>query len=223
MAAALTLKSINLRDPYKLISCLIIQARPTLPQFDIARLVANRRTEGNSDATIRYEISFIRQAFKHCHEMDYRTNRLIEFPKDLKSSKQRLRYLTTEEEKRLLKELNPMRKIETGVSLTDQNIRQQLQDNYDLVVLLLDTGFRLNEISHLEWKYADFNERKLHIWRRKNKVETVLDMTQWVFDILTRRDKSTKWFFANKKGDGPRNYCRTSFKKVCDRAGLIDV
>jgi integrase len=155
--------------------------------------------------------------------MGYRTNRLIEFPKDLKSSKQRLRYLTVEEEKRLLKELNPMRKIETGVSLTDQNIRQQLQDNYDLVVLLLDTGCRLNEISHLEWKYVDLNDRKLHIWRRKNKVETVLDMTQRVFDILSRRDKSTKWIFTNKLGDGPRNYCRTSFKKACERAGFSDV
>ena len=42
-----------------------------------------------------------------------------------------------------------------------------MQDAYDLVVLLLDTGARYSEIAKIGWSKIDLKQREIHLWRPK--------------------------------------------------------
>jgi len=115
--------------------------------------------------------------------MGYQTSELT-FPV-LKLPKHRLRYLTIEEEQRLLSELNPKREVcglpeynkRTGV------IRRSMEDNYDLVVMLLDTGARYSEIATIEWSSINLKTKEIRLWRPKVKNESILYMSDRVYRI----------------------------------------
>jgi integrase len=98
-----------------------------------------------------------------------------------------------------------------------------MQDNYDLVVLLLDTGARYSEIAKIEWKSIDLKSREIRLWRPKVKNESILYMSDRVYRILKRRHESNdlKYVFANKKG-GQRNHATIAISKAIVRAGLDD-
>ena len=76
----------------------------------------------------------------------------------LRPSKQRLRWLTKEEEAKLLSNLSG--------------------DTCDLVVLLLSTGARYGEVAKLEWSSIDLETREIHLYRSKVKNESVIPMSR---------------------------------------------
>ena len=96
-----------------------------------------------------------------------------------------------------------------------------MQDAFDLVILLLDTGARYSEIANIEWRNIDLTDRTIQLWRSKVENETVLFMTDRVFDVLSRRldTKSSPFIFNNRDG-APRGYCTQSIRKAILRAGL---
>jgi len=102
---------------------------------DIQRLVLARRKEGVSDATILSELVTLSQTIKLIKRLGYAHPDIyiaqIKGENKLRPSKQRLRWLTKEEETRLLSNLS--------------------EDTYDFVVLLLSTGARYGEVAKLEW------------------------------------------------------------------------
>ncbi len=92
-----------------------------------------------------------------------------------------------------------------------------------LVILLLDTGARYSEIANIEWSRIDLASRTVHLWRQKVQNETVLFMTDRVFEVLSRRDanKASRYVFCNRNGDA-RGYSAMSIRKAIQRAGLCD-
>jgi hypothetical protein len=64
------------------------------------------------------------------------------------------------------------------------------QDNYDLVVLLLDTGARYGEITNINWSAIDLDKGTINLWRPKVRNESIIYMTTRVKNILTRRYES---------------------------------
>ena len=98
-----------------------------------------------------------------------------------------------------------------------------MQDAYDLVILLLDTGARYSEIANIEWSRIDLNERIIHLWRPKVQNEGILFMTDRVHDVLIRRalTRTSRYVFQNRKG-GPRGYVSQSIRKAMRKAGLND-
>jgi integrase len=148
----------------------------------------------------------------------------VNFPA-VRLSAGRLRYITPEEEARLLAELDPDRQL-NGLSRhrpRSPDMTAALQDLYDLIVTLLDTGARCGEIRALEWTQVDLDTRTIRLWRPKVRNESVIFMTGRVFQILLRRKKSAspRFVFTNREG-GPRNHPRNSWRKAFDRAGLQD-
>ena len=148
----------------------------------------------------------------------------LDFPK-VKVPKSRLRYLSVDEEKRLLKELDPKREGQ-GIQpykKRPESIQNSFQDIYDLVVILLDTGARYSEIANIQWESIDLTERTIRLWRPKVQNESVLYMTDRVHRILQRRyqDKETEYVFTSKSG-GPRGYATTAIRRAFRRAGLED-
>lgn len=137
----------------------------------------------------------------------------------------RLRYLTIEEEQRLLIELDPYREGKGLAPFVQRRAQQKtrMQDNYDLVILLLDTGARYSEIAGLRWDQIDLANKSIRLWRPKVQNESILFMTNRVFEILSRRvgSRQSEFVFSSIKG-GTRLYTVEAIRKALRRAGLSD-
>jgi integrase len=143
----------------------------------------------------------------------------------MKLPKTSLRYLSDAEERRLLDCLAPMRE---GSGLRpfderDDEMKRTLQDAYDLVILLLDTGARYSEIANIEWSRIHLNDRTINLWRSKVQNETVLYMTDRVYEVLSRRatNRVGPYLFRSRNG-GSRGYASQSIRKALRKAGLHD-
>ncbi len=147
----------------------------------------------------------------------------LEYPK-LKIDNKRLRFLSIEEEKRLIAELDPKIDLPYRPSYEDRPAKENRmrQDNYDLVILLLDTGARYGEIAGITWDRINMEENTINLWRPKVKNESIICMTSRVHEVLQRRskEKQTDYLFTNEMGDGPRNHATSGIKKAMKRAGI---
>lgn len=194
-----------------------------LTKKDLIRFVQARRAAGFSDATIKHQLNIVRGTWRLMKDMNYKVSEL-EYPDDIKPSKKRVRFLTLEEEHRLLAELDPYREGRGLKPYKDRSeeLKRQMQDAYDIVVVLLDTGCRYSEIANIRWKDIDLKGRKVHLYRPKVENESILDMTDRVTDVMIRRINgrhSEEYLFTNKKG-GPRGYARQAIVKGMKRAKL---
>ena len=148
----------------------------------------------------------------------------VEIP-SVKLSRGRLRYLTVEEEHRLLDAVDPRREVK-GLAPYDERIpriKTQMQDVYDFIIVLLDTGARHGEICTLEWTQINFTSRTIALWRSKVKNESILYMSDRVYEVLVRRhaNGTSKFIFTNSKGVA-RKHINMTFHKAFQRAGLPD-
>ena len=190
---------------------------------NLERLLQQRRADGVKSQTIKHCLSVIKGTIKLARSQRYRVPDL-EFPA-VRVANQRLRYLTVDEERRLLLALDPKR---TGPGLVrspnqEPELRQQLQDLYDLVILLLDTGARCSEIRRLQWDDIDLELGTIRLWRSKVGNEGLLYMTARSRGVLVKRRETatSKYVFTNKIG-GMRNHPHAAWRKAFNRAGLRD-
>lgn len=193
-----------------------------LTSHDLERFKRDRLAQKVSPQTIKHGLNLIRGAWKTARKLGYQANDL-EFPV-IKPTKAPLRFLSHAEEKRLIANLEPQRDM-PGLPPHDERTPEQirnLQDAYDLVVVLLDTGARYGEVANLEWQQIDLGERAIRLWRPKVQNESIIFMTDRVYSILQRRqvENPGTYVFQNRQG-GPRGYVATSIRKAIKRAGLV--
>ena len=194
-----------------------------LTSSDMERFRLDWQRKGLSNQTIKHVQGAVRGALKYAKRMGYRVPE-IDFP-SIKISKGKLRYLSFEEEKRLLTVVDPQREIK-GLARHGQRPAQtqsEMQDVYDFLVLLLDTGARHTEMATLVWQRVDMNARTISLWRSKVNNESILYMTDRVFEILSHRSSGRKseFVFTNRSGQA-RGYVATTFRKAFARAALPD-
>lgn len=195
-----------------------------LTNADLDQLVACRRNDGKSEHTIKHTLNVVRGMWKLAKRRNYKVSD-IDFPV-ISVPKNRTRYLSMEEEKRLIRELSPYREG-TGLPPYEKRsdeLKRNMWDAHDLVIILLDTGARLNEIQTLEWKDVDLTSKIIHLWRHKTKSETVLYMTNRIHEIIQRRkdNRNNSEYLFCARDNGPRKYARQSVAKAFKRAGLKD-
>lgn len=190
---------------------------------DLERLVHKRKAEGDKPATMKNEIGLIRSTIKEMIKLGYKVNREIVYPVFKTAS--RLRYLDPTEEAALLTQLQSeaSRNGVKAVESRTPEMQRNLQDNYDLVVFLLDTGSRYSEAANIPWSAIDLREGTIDLFRSKVNNTDRLYMTARLHDVLQRRVKDRRpdgrYVFENKAGD-ERGYCTQAIKKAIDRAGL---
>ncbi|APA71050.1 integrase [Janthinobacterium sp. 1_2014MBL_MicDiv] len=191
----------------------------------IERLVAKRKAEGDKPATIKHEIGLISSTLREMQRLGYKTNRDVVFPQ-LKTS-YRLRYLDSNDEAALLRELDP-NTVRSGVKTLEARtpeMQRNIQDNYDLVIMLLDTGCRYSEAANLPWTAVNLEAGTLNIYRSKVNNEDVLFMTDRLREVVLRRHADrrpdARYLFENKLGTA-RGYAAQAIKKAMDRAGMND-
>lgn len=184
--------------------------------------VEQRRSEGCAAQTVKHGVMMICAVIKQARREGY-TVATVE-PPAVPIKANRLRYLSYEEERRLLAELDPFR-TGRGIPGPDQrpsHILKELHDNHDLVIMLLDTGARYSEIAKLQWDQIDLQDKSIRLWRSKVGNESVIYMTTRVFDLLERRSankNSPTHVFTNRNG-GPRGHSCIAIRKAIRRAGL---
>lgn len=112
----------------------------TLSSADLERFKRTRSTAGISPQTIKHSFGVLIGAVKLAKRVGHQVP-VLDVP-TVKLPRHKLRYLSEAEELRLISELDPTRdcrhfaKLERRHPLTVQ----QMQDTFDLVVILLDTG-----------------------------------------------------------------------------------
>ena len=195
----------------------------SLTNGDLDRHKTMRTLQGRAPQTIKHELNLIMGAIRFAKRNGFDIPDLTPPPVKIPGGK--LRYLSTDEEKRLLRELDPNR-VSNGLAPIDERDPKKLramQDNYDLIVILLDTGARYSEIASLTWDQIDFENRLIRLWRSKVENESILFMTTRVADVIADRAavRTCKFLFSNLEG-GARGYSVIAIRKAFDRAGLHD-
>lgn len=195
-----------------------------LSAHDLERLKRDREAAGISAQSIKHMLNFTRAASKLARRLGYQVAD-VSFPQ-VKTPKYQLRYLSEAEERRLLQELDPKRERKglTPYAKRNAELKRTMQDAYDLVILLLDTGARYSEMANIEWARIDLATQEIHLWRPKVQNEAVIYMTDRVQQVLKRRalpPGNGKWVFRNKTG-GPRGYASQAIRKALRKAGLSD-
>lgn len=169
------------------------------------KLVSLRRKDGVAEGTIRLMLTTLKGVLNWSKSAGYLQPDNLVIPK-IRVNNQRTRILSQSEESRLLERLT-----------LNKN-----PDDYDLVVLLLDTAARLNEIQQLRWESIDLKNGEINLWRTKTNTESILKLTDRSLEILKRRQTTTKHselVFPSKKG-GLRRTTPKSIQNVYKEIGL---
>lgn len=188
---------------------------------EIYKFYGELRNRKYQPSTNRRLLNIIKQTIDMAKRMGY----LVPDPEYPKVSVKptRFRYLSIEEEKTLLESLDPRRPITSQPPYEKRRpeFNAHQQQHYDFVVMLLDTGARFSEIATLEWSSIDLETKTINLWRPKVRNESILYMTDRVYDILNRKfeTKSGRYIFTNTSG-GPMSYIPKMWRRTFERAGL---
>lgn len=171
----------------------------------IYQFIAKRRKDGVADNTINHELRLFRHAFKFAVKIWDLIDETPFLQLDIPTGdKKRVRYLSTEEEKRLYE------------ALPEWLI--------PIVTVARESGLRLTNITNLTWTQVDLFKRIIIIEETKNGDPVGIPMTEKLFETLKARNKvrrlDSDYVFAFKKDGTPflRYYISEQFRKACKRA-----
>ncbi len=172
-----------------------------------------RRLEHVSASTVNRELDTIKNMFRKALEWGYlKTNPALHVKK-LKSAKPSFRFLSAEEIGKLL---NACRNSDNP----------QL---YSFVVVALNTGMRLGELTALEWKDVDFGRGTLKVDNKKdhhtkNYQNRAIPMNAFLVQVLRKvpRRLDSSLVFARKDGS-KFHKMRSGFENAVKRAGIPHV
>jgi len=191
---------------------------------DLERFKRDRVAEGVTVQTIKHQLNLIGAATKLAGRSGKQIPS-VQFP-TCSIPRHRVRYLSVDEERRLLFELDPKR-CGTGLrpyAERSEVLKRSMQDAHDLVVLLLDTGARYSEIANIKWSQIDLQRGEIRLWRPKVQNEGIIMMTDRAASIFRARSSVSdvgEFVFTNRKG-AARGYRVQSIRKALRRAGLAD-
>ncbi|MGJ7573258.1 tyrosine-type recombinase/integrase [Variovorax sp. RB2P76] len=149
--------------------------------IDVQQVINADRAKGNKESTValttRYWNGLQNWAVEH---------KMVPAPKlePIRGIKGKDRYLTHEEEQRLLKALAVPDTKMRGLTIEGKFERQ---DNYDLAIMLLDLGCRFNEATDVTWSQVNWREKTVFIKRSKGGNSSTHLMTPRLEAVLKRR------------------------------------
>lgn len=161
---------------------------------EVNKLKAKLRDDGLSRATINRYLSHLKTALNHLRRVEQDLDiRLPHFEK-YSEPEGRIRVLTQDEEHLILKYYDEHKEYEMK----------------DLIIFLLDTGFRTGEAINLEYADIDFENELIYCYANKNKgkITKAVPMTSRVKEILQRR---------RVRGNKPFTYNHSNIRNRWDK------
>ena len=130
--------------------------------------VEHERQRDIQDVTIRLWSMQFNKICRHAKRLGYYTP-VYEWPEWHIKDKP-IRYLTDDEELRILHELDTSR-------VRDPMLRRTRQAASDIFILMIDAGFRIGEACTLRWSDVDFDNSAIYLYRSKVSNDDYIPMT----------------------------------------------
>jgi integrase len=173
---------------------------------ELNKIVEGLKSSGYALSTIQVAVNYWNCFIKWAEDQDYTVCSRIE---SIRGVKGKIRWLTIEEQRLLLD------------AILSGEWTQQKQDNWDLVVGLLATGCRYNELVQLQWSQVDMERGRIVITRQKGGRDTTLSMSKRLRSMLERRmGYDSTWVFATKRLANNNTHW---MRRAVRRAGLSEV
>lgn len=139
---------------------------------DIDRFISSQQEKKNESSTINRKLAALSKMLHFACDRNWiaRVPKIEKFKED----EHRLRWLTEEEETKLVASLREIGKHEAA----------------DLVVFLIDTGARVGEALKLKWKDVDMERGKVTFWDTKNSKPRTIPVTKAVLNLLVRKQSA---------------------------------
>ena len=183
---------------------------------DLSRWVEYERRRGIKDITIRL---WSRQFNKICRNAKRLGYYIPEYEWGEWNIKDKpIRYLTDNEEQKILKELDP--------SVTkDPKHKKDRQAARDIFILMIDAGFRINEASVLKWSDIDFDNGVIYLYRSKVSNDDFIPMTNRLRTVLLNRRQAvdSEYVFPGRFGGHKTIQNNRALEAAFRRAGIMDV
>ena len=210
-----------------------------LTQEMLTRLKTARMSEGVAPATVNREMSLVQSLIGYAPSLAVVTpnppivwsnkkNRIASLK--MKESKGKLRWLTIDEETRLLAALAATAERRQGDA--------SAVDAFELTLLLLDTGARYNEDAQVRWDMIDFTSGTINLYRSKVDNESLWVLPRRSLQMLTARRARLKgdgvlssYVFPKLENggrhydsteDAPRGHATRAIQRHIDMCGLND-
>lgn len=175
----------------------ILKDKPVslITDVDIEDILLELRERNNSNATINRKLAALSKVLRQAHKTGV-LERTPHLPRQ-KESVGRIRFLTQDEEHRLVSSLRFMR-----------------EDHADFLEFLIDTGMRVGEALKFTWE--DLGEGSVTLWETKNNRSRTIPLTQRAKASVGRSNRQQRYVFEHINRYG----FRTSFDRARDHAGL---
>jgi integrase len=161
-----------------------------------------------SPASVNMELAVLSRIFSLAIDLEVAAINPCRKVRKLRTDNKRTRYLSEDEEMRLLGNLTGRRK----------HLRP-------IVMLALGTGMRRGELLSLRWPQVDFPRGVIHVTHTKTAKDRMMPMSQRVRELLLKmhRGRKGEHVFASrlKKGRALVEIKR-AFRAACDDAGIAD-
>lgn len=158
-----------------------------------------------SNTTINRDIEILRKMFNIAIENEWLNKNPCKYVKKLRINNKIERYLTPDEEIRLL---------------------NACKDNYaylkPIIQFALNTGMRKGEILNLTWKCVNFESNKITLLETKNGKKRDIPMNSVVLSVLKemKNKKCCEYVFANPETQTKYYDLKRVFANVCKIAGV---
>jgi integrase len=169
---------------------------------DIEAFLSSRLTEGKlGPCRHNKELKFLRLIFKKATEWGYCRRNPTDGIRPLKEPPGRVRFLSKEEQEKLLAACSPRL--------------------LSIVEIALNTGLRKGELLALRWENIDMANRMIRVERSKNGDRRDVPMTDRVVAVLKSipRRLDSPFLFANPDGASPDSVSTTWYRAL-DRSGI---
>lgn len=183
---------------------------------DLIRWVEHERKRGRKDSTIRLWSRQFNKLCQHVKRLGYYT------PKyewgDWNIKEKGIRYLTIEEEQRILRELDP-------TLISDPYHKRSRQSARDQFILMIDAGFRVGEASVLKWSDVDFDNNVIYLYRSKVSNDDFIPMTSRLRSTLLHRKEfmSSDYVFPGRFKGHKTIQNNKALEEAFKRAGITDI
>jgi len=183
---------------------------------DLSRWVEHERQRGIKDNTLRLWSRQFNKICQHAKRLGYYIPEYEWGKWNVKDKP--IRYLTDDEEQRILNELDPS-------GLQDPMHKRYRQAARDIFIIMIDGGFRINEASKMKWSDIDFENNIIYLYRSKVSNDDFIPMTNRLRTTLLQRRKSidAEYVFPGRFGGHKTVQNNRALEAAFKRAGIDDI